>query len=89
MTFRRLYEYADCKICGQGLIGFYKEIQSGRIYLGCDDCESVWAEPDAPLEKPAEESSYGKSEPAKFQEIKEAGWTGKVRNPPSRDFPEE
>lgn len=36
-----------CPICAQGQIGFRKCANSPQIVLMCDECDSVWLDPDS------------------------------------------
>ena len=36
-----------CPICDQGWIEILKEIPTGQLVCGCDECESGWDTPDS------------------------------------------
>lgn len=65
----------DCPICRQGQLFVTREIQTGRLYVSCEDCESEWDTPEASSSpNAATRDHYGRSEYVSIDELSEHPW---------------
>ena len=39
------YYIGQCLICHQGMLEIVKEIDTGEIFIACDECEAEWINP--------------------------------------------
>ncbi len=65
-----------CPICDQGWIAILKEIPTGKLVCGCDECESGWDTPDNINRSNSTWCVYNKEccEPS-VEEIENNGWS--------------
>ena len=63
-----------CPICRQGWAQIFKELNSGRLYVCCDECESEWENPYEITAQNATRDCYGQSTEPTADEIIQEGW---------------
>ena len=71
--------FGECPICRQGQLMPMKGIDSGKLLLMCDDCESQWR---SPQDAESYENALKDEErvvPASDEEVSEVGWDAFVR----------
>lgn len=75
------YNIEECPICRQGVLLIVKAVDSDRLLVMCDDCESQWECPEKAItgEEPLNEEVYGVEE-ATLEEIEARGWKRFVKN---------
>jgi uncharacterized protein (DUF983 family) len=43
---KTLFWYKTCPFCGQGRLFVYKNIDSNKLYLHCEECETGYNDPE-------------------------------------------
>ncbi len=71
----------DCPVCHQGRQLVRIELQSGRYFLKCEECESEWANiEDASDPLKATIGAFGKSALAVREEMQDHPWASRIQN---------
>lgn len=72
----------DCPICQQGRQMVRCEISTGKLYLRCEECDSVWDEPETAntSELVAPDDKYGASRFVMVDELRDHPWFSFISN---------
>jgi len=70
-----MYKIKWCPLCDQGWVKIVKEINTNKLYLCCNECESEWNDVTNISEKTCLPfNSYGKYKDPNFEEIQINKW---------------
>lgn len=75
------YKVTVCPFCNQGWVEIVKEIDTGVLYLCCNECEIEWDSPNDVLSKiKGARFRYGKVTEPTFKDICNKGWQDYILN---------
>ncbi|WP_094229255.1 hypothetical protein [Methanolobus psychrotolerans] len=71
-----LYQYKVtwCPVCNQGWVEIAKDVNSKRLFLLCEECESEWDEPNNIKNSTSTRDKYGLIEVPLLEEIRKKKW---------------
>ncbi|MBB6401909.1 hypothetical protein HNP92_001214 [Methanococcus maripaludis] len=71
-----LYQYkvAWCPFCDQGWVVIAKELNTGELYLFCEECELEWDDPKNITKNNGTRDKYGRITLPSIEDIREKGW---------------
>lgn len=69
------HHIAWCPFCNQGWVDIIKDSLTNKLFLLCNECDTLWADPiDLKSDNPLVSKIEIKIEEPSLEEIKESGW---------------
>lgn len=77
------YRIGECPHCRQGFLIVCTDPATSNLYACCDDCESLWDNPEAALRGDDPVSDIQELRDAAWSEIESTEWEAFVENAPA------
>ncbi len=69
-----------CPVCNQGRLLIAREKKTGVVYIGCEDCESEWKDPNEAFQPElATRNQFGESDYLSLDEAAQHPWNEFVK----------